>query len=173
MACIYCLEDDIQKLWNNDKIIHGYKDFDYQKLFWEIWDQSPNAYKKHIFHAGFDQRIVSDLFKLRDENIKLVFQAASPRDKKYLIYVDNGQDICKDLMKGNQLSLLKYLIKACLPSKEEAMEFKEDFNNGDVSHVSEHLMTSWQHQFLHVLDDVICVFRKRTRRKIEHLFSVR
>lgn len=156
-----------------NKIIHGYKDFDYQKIFWELWEQIPNAYKKHIFRVGFDRRIVSDLFKLRDENIKLIFQAASPGDKKYLIYDDNGQDICKDLMKGNQLSLLKYFIKACLPSKEEVVEFKEDFDNDDVWRVSEHLMTSWQHEFLLVLDDVVCEFRKRTGRKIKHLFSIR
>lgn len=146
-----------------DKIKHGYKDYDYRKLFGEFWKKTSNDYKKNVFWKNFDVRIVSDLFEIRDkDNINLIFQDATPKDKKYLIYSNDAKYICKELTNSDQLDLLKYFIKECLPSENEVIEFKDNLQNGNVwfETVTKTPINN-TNTFLCVLDDISSEFKKR------------
>lgn len=141
------------------KVKNGYKDFNYQKLFQEFWEQSPRDNKRHVVsvHSGILLPIVSGLFQNKDvSNIRLILKDASPEEKKYLAYDEKGL-ICRNLMNHeNQLSLLKFFIKECLPSEHEIIEFKHALEKDlvGVGHFYDRF------KFRGVLDEIICEFKK-------------
>lgn len=140
-------------------VIQGYKDFNYQKLFREYWENSPPDYKRHILSDSIFNRIVAELFETKDEdNIKLVFKDATPHHKSGVIHSEDGLDICKKFISKSQMRLLRYFIKECLPSKQDVEEFKDYF---EEFHTNEFLMKNWQHKLIAVLDEIICEFKKR------------
>lgn len=141
------------------KVKNGYKDFNYQKLFQEFWEQSPRDNKRHVVsvHSGILLPIVSGLFQIKDvNNIRLILKDSSPEEKKYL--ADDEKDlICRNLMNHeNQLSLLKFFIKECLPSEDEVIEFKHALGKDlvGVGHFYDRC------KFRGVLEEIICELKK-------------
>lgn len=147
-----------------DKLKEGYKDFNYQKLFGEMWQQSPNALKKYVLDGYTIGYLLSMLFKIRDKNnIKLIFQDATFNVKNKVIYSLNGIDICENLIEGEEWGLLAFFIEECLSSKDEVLKFKENFSGSSHYVLFRDNFEKRQKydKFLHLLDEFICGFSKR------------
>lgn len=147
-----------------DKLKEGCKDFNYQRLFGEVWQQSPNALKKYVLDGYTISYLLSVLFKIRDKNnIKLIFQDATFNVKNKVIYSLNGIDICENLIEGEEWGLLRFFIQECLSSKDEVFKFRVHFR-GSSHYVlfRDNFEKSQKYdKFLHLLDDFICEFSKR------------
>lgn len=147
-----------------DKLKQGYKDFNYQKLFGEMWQQSPDVLKKYVLDGYTIDYFILVLFKIRDEiNIKLVFKDVTLMAKNKLICSFSGREMCKDLIEGEEWGLLEFLIQECFSSKDEMSKFKIDFKSS--SHyvlVRDNFEKRTKYdKFLRLLDDLICKFSKR------------
>ncbi|XP_067130146.1 uncharacterized protein [Centruroides vittatus] len=60
------------------KVIDGYKDCNYQNLFGEFWQQSPNAHKRYVIDECDSGSLLSKLFKIKDKkNLSLVLKYAA------------------------------------------------------------------------------------------------
>lgn len=141
-----------------DKAIEGSKDYNYQKLFGEFWQQSPNAYKRYVIDQCASGFLLSKLFKVKDEkNIKLILKDATLIEKKKLIFCDRGKDICQDLVYGDEWGLLKSFILECASSKDEVIKFKEEFKELIIRRHSEEKLERekgmWN-KFFQLLDDL-------------------
>ncbi len=117
-------------LWGivNNKVITGYKDYNYQGLFREFWQQSPVNYKKYIINkCASSGLLLPDLFKVEDkENISLILKDATASEKEKIISYE-GKDICKSLIYSNKWDLLQFFINECISSKDVMIKFKEEF----------------------------------------------
>lgn len=82
-----------------DKVIDGYKDCNYQKLFGEFWQQSPISYKRYVINRSTSGFLLSNLFEVEDrKNITLIVRNAAVAEKEELIFCDRGKYICASLI---------------------------------------------------------------------------
>lgn len=150
------------------KIHKGFKDFNYEKLFGQNLQQSPESHKdfvlngNSIFTAGY---LLAALFKVRSEsNIRMIFQDPIFRAKKQIFYSHNGQKICESLIEDENWDLLTFFLLECITSKDEMVRFKKDFKKVMIraapKDVYERLKDRWN-KFLRMLDDLIRGFHKR------------
>lgn len=110
-----------------NKVIEGHKDYDYQKLFGEFWQQSPNAHKRYVIDPCASL-LLSKLFKVKDkENILLILKDATLVEKEKIIFCHEGKDICESFIYSDKWNLLKFFIQECISSKEVLVKFKEEF----------------------------------------------
>ncbi len=148
-----------------DKVIEGHRDYDYQKLFGEFWQQSPNAHKRYVIDECASGFLLSKLFKIKDEkNIELILKDANLIEKKKLIFCDRGQDICQHLVYGDKWNLLEFLIRECISSKNEMIKFKEEFKERITWCCSKEELAKTKNKwdkFFQLLDDFICGYNKR------------
>lgn len=146
-----------------DKSRDGCKDFNYQELFREMWQQSPKTHKEYIFNHFIFNSLISALFKIRDENnIKLILQDTTCIRKKRFICSCDGELCCVNLIDSEEWGLLKFFIQECLSSKEEVITFKKRFRKWslDVHFKSESRKMKLDKFFL-LLDDIVGEFDKR------------
>ncbi|RDD35197.1 hypothetical protein Wcon_00664 [Wolbachia endosymbiont of Cylisticus convexus] len=142
-----------------DKVIEGHKDYDYQKLFGELWQQSPNASQRYVIgkcaSSGF---LLSDLFKIEDEeNVRLILNNATVKEKEEIIFYYKGKNICESLIYNNKWDSLKFFVQECISSKEVMIKFKEEFKERIIHRRSEEELERekgmWN-KFFQLLDDL-------------------
>ncbi|WP_353274480.1 hypothetical protein [Wolbachia endosymbiont (group A) of Ennomos erosarius] len=141
-----------------DKMIEGNKDYDYQKLFGEFWQQSPNARKRYVIDECASGSLLSKLFKIKDKkNISLVLKDATLAEKKKIIFYREGKDICESLIYSNKWDSLKFFIQGCISSKDMMIKFKEEFKERIIRRRSEEKLERekdmWN-KFFQLLDDL-------------------
>ncbi|KAG8191714.1 hypothetical protein JTE90_008779 [Oedothorax gibbosus] len=148
-----------------NKVKEGHKDYDYQMLFEEFWQQSPDAHKRYVIDECASGFLLSKLFEIKDEkNIKLILKDATLIEKKKLIFCDRGQDICQDLIYGDKWDLLKFFIRECISSRNKMIKFKEEFKERITWCCSKEELARNKdklNKFLQLLDDFICGYDKR------------
>ncbi|KFM71539.1 hypothetical protein X975_17417, partial [Stegodyphus mimosarum] len=111
-----------------DKVVVGYTDYDYQKLFGEFWQQSPATHKKYIRDNWAGWFLLYRLFHIEDEeNIRLIFSDATVIEKKKFIFSTRGKEICEYLIEHEMWDFLKFFIRECVPSRNDMKKFKEEF----------------------------------------------
>lgn len=150
------------------KVHKGFKDFNYEKLFGENLQQSPETHKDYVLNTNSiftEGYLLAALFKIRSENnIKLIFRDPIFRSKKKIFYSHNGQRICEGLIEGEKWDLLAFFIQECMSSRDEMVRFKRDFKKVMIraapTDVYERLKDKWN-TFLRMLDDLIRGFDKR------------
>ncbi|GBM14346.1 hypothetical protein AVEN_55340-1 [Araneus ventricosus] len=142
-----------------DKVMDGYKDYNYQNLFEEFWQQSPNAHKRYVIDECANGFLLSKLFVIKDEkSIKLILKDATLVEKEKLIFCDRGKYICQDLINGAEWDLLEFFIRECVPSKNEVIKFKREFEQRITRWCpkgeSRRTQVKWD-KFFQLLDDFI------------------
>ena len=110
-----------------DKIKY-WKDWNYQKFFGKVWQKSPKSLKDFFICEFTNGSLLSEVFQIKDkENFKLILKDATIEQKKRLIYSYSAQDFCQHLIIDDEWDLLETFTHECLPSEDELIKFKEEF----------------------------------------------
>ncbi|GFR11651.1 ANK_REP_REGION domain-containing protein [Trichonephila clavata] len=141
------------------KVVDGYKDYNYQKLFGEFWQQSPISYKRYVINECTDGSLLSNLFEVEDrENITLIVKDATLTEKEELIFSDIGEDICTRLIFRGNWNLVRFFVGECISSKEKIIELREEFKERNSRYYSKEEFAekedTWN-KFFQLLDDLI------------------
>ncbi|KAG8192653.1 hypothetical protein JTE90_009684 [Oedothorax gibbosus] len=142
-----------------DKVVDGYRDCNYQKLFGEFWQQSPISYKRYVINECTDGSLLSNLFEVEDrENITLIVKDATLTEKEELIFSDIGEDICTRLIFRGNWNLVRFFVGECISSKEKIIELREEFKERNSRYYSKEEFAekedTWN-KFFQLLDDLI------------------
>lgn len=140
------------------KEVNGLKDWDYRELFRELWTQSPDTHKNYCIGRCASGNILSDLFKMDDEeNVKLILKSATVKDKEEIIFSYHGKNICESLVHRNKPAALKFFLRECISSKNVMIKFKNEFEDHiKLRHKKEKLVEEadvWN-KFFQLLDDL-------------------
>ncbi|WP_265040588.1 hypothetical protein [Wolbachia endosymbiont (group A) of Ectemnius continuus] len=142
-----------------NKVIDGYKDCNYQKLFEEFWQQSSMTHKAYVIDECASGSLLSKLFKVKDKkNIALILNDATTPEKEKIIFYREGKDICEGLAYGNEWDLLEFFISECISSQEKMIKFKEEFKKRIVRCRSKEKLEEEKDmrcKFFQLLDDLI------------------
>lgn len=142
-----------------DKVIDGYKDCDYQKLFGEFWQQSPNAHKRYVINECASGSLLSKLLKIEDkENVRLILKDATLLEREKIISSDKGKSTCESLIYDDKWNLLKFFVQECISYKDIMVKFKKEFKERVIRRCSEETLEKekdmWS-KFFQSLDDLI------------------
>ena len=90
-----------------NKVMDGYKDYNYRKLFGEFWDKGPITHKKHCLNMYVsDSSFLLELLKIKDEgNIRLILKNATIKEKEKILLA--SMDVCEYLLYSNQRRRLR------------------------------------------------------------------
>lgn len=111
------------------RVLDSSKDYNYQNLFREFWNESPDTHKKsYIRICVSDSTLLKELLKIDDkENVKLILGSATLKEKKEILYSDEGMEICKYLHDRKKSDLLKFFVQECDSSKDAMIKFNKMF----------------------------------------------
>lgn len=111
------------------KLCVGYKDYDYEKAFRDIWQQISDDKKRYVMNNDNIIRILKMLLRAKDEeNFKFIFQNATLIDYKFqLIFGFEGHYLCKLMIDCDKWDLFKYFVHLLISSKGEMIKFKKSF----------------------------------------------
>ena len=146
-------EEDYDTLLNKivDKIRDDCKICNYKILFINSLQQSPPRLKNYVIGEHANGFLLTHLYLNKDkENFKLLLRSITTKEKTALIYNDKMRSICQYWIFEGEWDLLRFLIDECLPSKNEMMQFKENFERHVMWNVSKDQSTreKWDELFI-------------------------
>lgn len=143
------------------KIRSGYKDYNYKKLFWDLWEQMSDSDKNYIIND--DMSIVSlldMLLQVEDkESIKLVLKDATRIEINKLIFSNHGRSLCKKMIVGDKFDLLKFFVQLLISSKDEMVKFKQEFEESLEIREKQVFIDKYE-EFSRILDDFVLQYDK-------------
>lgn len=102
----------------------------YKQFFTDVWQQTPEKFKKCIASLCLEGHLLGCLFLKRDrKNIKLIFIELNAEERKKVLFSDKGLTICHEIVGDGAWDLLQFFVKECVSSKSDIVEFKEAFIN--------------------------------------------
>lgn len=109
------------------KLDIGYKDYNYQKIFQDVWQLIPHAQKLYIINDNCPI-VLNSLLKVKDhEIIKFIFLDINLTERKEFIFSSMGQLFCEYLIYSEEWDLLKFFVPLCISSKDEMLKFQKKF----------------------------------------------
>lgn len=143
------------------KVRSGYRDYNYGKLFQDVWEQIPDADKNYIINNMSIASLLDILLQVEDkENIKLIFKDATLIEKSEVIFSNEGQSLCRKMIIDDKWDLLKFIVQLLISSKDDLIKFKQEFE--ECIQREKPIFIDKFDEFCRILDDFVLQYDKET-----------
>lgn len=138
------------------KLHIGYIDYNYKKIFRDVWQQIPDTDKNYIINNKGLVYLLDRLFQVQDqENFKFIFKDTTLIDKNKLIFSYEGLYLCKSMINRGNWDLFKFFVQLLISSKDEMIKFKKEIEKFVQTFTGRIYIDKYEKQLFLLLDDFV------------------